>query len=68
VTSNKDPDPLDALPPEMIQYGVRLALRTGSEFIPTLRWRDWNGAAQHGEGEINRKQAIGFWVFKESAV
>lgn len=59
---------LDALPPEMIQYGVKFALQTGSEFTPSLRWRDWNDAAKHGEDVVTAKRATGFWVFKEAAV
>lgn len=59
---------LDALPPEMIQYGVRFALQSGSEFIPSLRWQTWLDAATHGEDEVKSGRATGFWVFKEAAV
>ena len=51
-----------------IQYGVKFALRTGSEMTPHVRWRDWDEAAKHGEGEVKAGRAIGFWVFKEPVV
>lgn len=64
----KESAALDALPPEMIQYGVKFSLSDGSEFTPLLRWRDWNDAANQGEEEVRAKRATGFWVFKEAAV
>jgi hypothetical protein len=58
---------LDALPPEMIQYGVKLVTHDG-EVVDGLRWRDWRDAAQFAENEVKEKRASGFWVFKEAAV
>ncbi len=58
---------LDALPPEMIQYGVKLVTHDG-EVVDGLRWRDWRDAAQFAENEVKANRASGFWVFKEAAV
>jgi hypothetical protein len=51
-----------------VQYGVRLVLATGSEFVPALRWSIWDHAAEYGEDEVDSGRATGFWVFEESAV
>lgn len=58
---------LDALPPEMIQYGVKLATKAG-EKVHLLRWRLWEDAARFAEAEVAEGRAADFWVFKEAAV
>jgi hypothetical protein len=57
---------LDALPLEMIQYGVKLATKKG-EKVDSLRWRVWEDAARFAESEVAEGRASGFWVFKEAA-
>lgn len=58
---------LDALPPEMIQYGVKLATK-GGDRVDSLRWRQWEDAARFAEGEVAEGRATGFWVFREASV
>lgn len=58
---------LDALPPEMIQYGVKLATKSGEKVDP-LRWRQWEDASRFAEDEVAEGRATGFWLFKEAAV
>lgn len=59
---------LVTMPESMIQYGVKLASKDGRLIVESLRWRDWNDAAEFGERQVNAGEATGFWVFREASV
>ena len=55
----------DEFPEELIQYGVTLINRDGSESNHSIRWREWLDAANFGETEVREKRASGFRIFDE---
>lgn len=59
---------LESLPPQMVQFGVRLVLPNGVVVDSAMRWQEWKDAAEFAEHEVHKKRAVGFWMFKEAAV
>ena len=59
---------MNKLPPEMIQYGVILVQKFGDDSGGHMRWRNWQDAANFGEGMVREGNALGFRVFEEAAI